>query len=55
MADSAIALFHQIAEQGAHVIVSSHVLREVDLISDHLVLINNGYLVAEGDVAGIPP
>jgi ABC-2 type transport system ATP-binding protein len=48
-----IALFHQIAEQGAHVIVSSHVLHEVDLISDHLVLINNGYLVAEGDVAGI--
>jgi len=48
-----IALFHEFTESGAHVIVSSHILHEVDLISDHLVLINNGYLVAEGDVSGI--
>lgn len=48
-----IALFHSFAERGGHVIVSSHILHEVDLVSDNLVLINNGYLVAEGEVAGI--
>ncbi len=48
-----IAMFREFADEGAHVIVSSHILHEVDLISDHLVFLNNGYLAAEGDVAGI--
>ena len=47
------ALFREFAEDGVSVIISSHVLHEVDLMSDQVVLIDNGYLVAEGDVAGI--
>jgi ABC-2 type transport system ATP-binding protein len=48
-----IALFKELAEQGLHVVVSSHVLHEVDLISDRVVLLNNGYVVAEGDIQGV--
>jgi len=48
-----IALFKNLAEQGLHVVVSSHVLHEVDLISDRVVLLNNGYVVAEGDIQGV--
>lgn len=48
-----IALFRQLAERGLHVVVSSHILHEVDLISDRVVLLNNGYVVAEGDIQGV--
>lgn len=48
-----IGLFKELASQGLHVIVSSHVLHEVDLISDRVVLLNNGYVVAEGDIQGV--
>jgi ABC-2 type transport system ATP-binding protein len=48
-----IALFRELAEGGLHVIVSSHILHEVDLISDQVVLINGGYVVAEGDIPGM--
>jgi ABC-2 type transport system ATP-binding protein len=43
-----IALFRTLANEGRHVIISSHVLQEVDLISDQVVLIANGMIVAEG-------
>jgi ABC-2 type transport system ATP-binding protein len=48
-----IALFRQLADGGLHVIVSSHILHEVDLISDQVVLINGGYIVAEGDILDV--
>ncbi|HIG44140.1 MAG: ATP-binding cassette domain-containing protein [bacterium] len=48
-----IALFRELADAGASLIISSHILHEVDLISDRVVLLNSGYLVAEGDVEGI--
>jgi ABC-2 type transport system ATP-binding protein len=48
-----ISLFREFADLGAYVIVSSHILHEVDLISDQVVLLDSGYVVAEGDVAGI--
>ncbi len=48
-----IELFRQLADAGAIVLISSHILHEVDLISDRVVLLNGGYVVAEGDVAGI--
>lgn len=48
-----IGLFRELAEGGLHVVVSSHVLHEVDLISDRVVLLNNGYVVAEGDIQGV--
>jgi ABC-2 type transport system ATP-binding protein len=48
-----IALFRQFAAEGRHVIVSSHVLHEVDLISDQVILLSNGYVVAEGKIHGV--
>ena len=48
-----IALFREQAERGAHVIVSSHVLHEVDMISDQVILLANGYVVAEGAIRGV--
>ena len=48
-----IALFHQWAAQGRHVILSSHVLQEVDVISDQIVLISNGMVVAEGKIRNV--
>lgn len=45
-----IEFFRDQAEAGLHVLVSSHILHEVDLISDTVVLLNSGYVVAEGDI-----
>jgi len=48
-----IALFRQLAASGRHVVVSSHVLQEVDVISDRVVLMANGMIVAEGGIRGV--
>ncbi len=48
-----IALFRQLAADGLHLIISSHILHEVDMMSDRVVLLNNGYVVAEGAVHGV--
>jgi len=45
-----IALFRKFAAEGRHVIVSSHVLHEVDLISDQVIMLSSGYVVAEGQI-----
>jgi ABC-2 type transport system ATP-binding protein len=49
----AIALFQQWGGQGRHVIVSSHILHEVDRISDQVILLSQGYVVAEGQIQGV--
>jgi ABC-2 type transport system ATP-binding protein len=48
-----IALFRALAQDGMHVIVSSHILHEVDAISDQVILLSNGYVVAEGQIHGV--
>jgi ABC-2 type transport system ATP-binding protein len=48
-----IALFRTWATEGKHVILSSHVLQEVDLISDQVVLIANGMIIAEGKIRDV--
>ena len=48
-----IALFRKLAAEGLHLIISSHILHEVDMMSDRVVLLNNGYIVAEGDIHGV--
>jgi ABC-2 type transport system ATP-binding protein len=48
-----IALFREFAAEGRHVIVSSHILHEVDTISDQVILLSNGYVVAEGQIKGV--
>ena len=49
----AIALFREFADEGAHVLISSHILHEVDAVSDRVVFLQGGYLVASGDMAAI--
>ncbi len=48
-----IALFRAAAAQGCYVIISSHILHEVDVISDQVILLSNGYVVAEGQIATV--
>lgn len=48
-----IALFRLLAEAGRHVIISSHILHEVDAISDQVILLSSGYVVAEGQIHGV--
>jgi ABC-2 type transport system ATP-binding protein len=48
-----IRLFRTLAEEGLHLIISSHILHEVDMMSDCVVLMSNGYVVAEGDIHGV--
>lgn len=48
-----IALFRDWATERRHVILSSHVLQEVDIISDQVILITNGMIVAEGKIRDV--
>jgi len=48
-----IALFRSLAAEGLHVFLSSHILHEVDLLSDRVVLMRAGYVVAEGAIRGV--
>jgi len=48
-----IRLFRQLAAEGLHLIISSHILHEVDMMSDSVILLNNGYVVAEGEIHGV--
>jgi len=48
-----INLFRTLAEDGMHIIISSHILHEVDAISDQVILLSNGYVVAEGKIQGV--
>jgi ABC-2 type transport system ATP-binding protein len=48
-----IALFRTAASQGCYVIISSHILHEVDVISDQVILLSNGYVVAEGQIQSV--
>ena len=48
-----IALFRDWGDKGRHVIVSSHILHEVDRISDQVILLSHGYVVAEGQIQGV--
>jgi len=48
-----IALFQALGKEGMHVVISSHVLHEVDKISDQVVLMSYGYVVAEGQIHSV--
>jgi len=48
-----IALFRAAAAEGCYVIISSHILHEVDVISDQVILLSNGYVVAEGQIQNV--
>jgi ABC-2 type transport system ATP-binding protein len=44
------ALFRERAERGGHLLISSHILHEVDVLADRVALLDGGYVVAEGEV-----
>lgn len=48
-----IRLFRQLADAKMYLVISSHILHEVDMMSDTVVLLHNGYVVAEGEVQGV--
>jgi ABC-2 type transport system ATP-binding protein len=48
-----MALFRAAAGEGCYVIISSHILHEVDDLSDQVILLSNGYVVAEGAIHSV--
>ncbi len=48
-----IKLIKEWARQGKSIIVSSHILHEVESMTSNILLINNGRILAEGDVHAI--
>jgi ABC-2 type transport system ATP-binding protein len=48
-----IEVFRGFADMGMHVVISSHILHEVDLISDRIIMLSSGYVMAEGDIQSL--
>ncbi|MBC7928051.1 MAG: ABC transporter ATP-binding protein [Bryobacteraceae bacterium] len=48
-----MALFTDLGKRGMHVIISSHILHEVDQLSDQVILLSHGYIIAEGQIRGV--
>jgi ABC-2 type transport system ATP-binding protein len=48
-----MALLRALAAEGMHVVLSSHILHEVDRISDRVVLLSHGHVMAEGRIHGV--
>ncbi len=48
-----IELFQKLEAEGKTLVISSHVLEEVERITDNILLINKGRLLAEGKIAEI--
>ena len=49
----AIRVFRELADEGLHLIISSHILHEVNKMSDRVIFIKEGYIKAEGEVQGV--
>lgn len=45
-----IKLIEQLGQQGKSVIVSSHILHEIEAMTDNILLINYGRIIAEGNI-----
>jgi ABC-2 type transport system ATP-binding protein len=48
-----VALFGELAAHGTHVLISSHVLHEVESLTKNIVLLHRGRLLAQGTVAEV--
>jgi ABC-2 type transport system ATP-binding protein len=48
-----IELFRSLAEEGTIIVISSHIMHEVDMVADRVVMMSGGYVVAEGDIRGV--
>ena len=47
---STIKLIRQMSQDGKSIIVSSHILHEIEAMTDNILLINNGRILAEGNI-----
>ncbi|MGQ9608061.1 MAG: ABC transporter ATP-binding protein [bacterium] len=47
---ASIALIKELGAKGKSIIVSSHILYEVEAMTDNVILINNGRILAEGNI-----
>jgi len=45
-----IELIHSYARQGRNILISSHILHEIEAMTDNILMLSHGYLLAEGDV-----
>ncbi len=45
-----LRLFQELAASGHHLIISSHVLHEVERLTDNIVMISNGQAIAQGNL-----
>lgn len=45
-----IDLIHEFGKEGRSVLISSHILHEIEAMTNNILLLNGGYLLAEGDV-----
>lgn len=43
-------LFRALAEQGVDILISSHILHEVEALTKQILMINHGRIVAQGDI-----
>jgi ABC-2 type transport system ATP-binding protein len=43
-------IFKEMAGEGRFILISSHILHEVDVLADRVALLDCGYVVAEGEV-----
>lgn len=48
-----IVLLKELATAGGHILISSHILHEVDMMSDHVVMLDGGYVVAQGQIQAV--
>ena len=48
-----VALFAELARGGASIVVSSHVLHEVEVLTQDIVLLHHGRLLAQGGIADV--
>jgi len=48
-----LELFQALGREGLHVIISSHILHELDKMSDQVILMSSGYVVAEGQIHAV--
>ena len=48
-----IALFEELGREGVHILISSHVLHEVESLTEEILLLHRGRLLAQGKVAEV--
>lgn len=46
-------IFRSLAAEGVHILVSSHVLHEIEVITRQILLIDHGRIVAEGELGAV--